>query len=213
MTRSHAFVLPLLAVLVLAGSSVAAPTESPSTSATIQTFHQSQIEMAEWALGRFESAGLDLPPVRIVFPGRDLALCGGAQGRAYLNLDPVEVRMCWNSEFTLLHELAHVWEAFNMTADQREPFMDMRDGVASWAGLDVAWESRGREHAANVIGWGLLEDPHPISRTYPNDVASMIEAFTFLTGQAPLHDGGEGIQHPDRTLFDGSPSAPIRSGR
>ncbi|KAA3637869.1 MAG: hypothetical protein DWP92_07145 [Armatimonadetes bacterium] len=213
MKRPHAFAATFLAVLVLVGSTAAATNGRPSTPVTIEASDPSQTEMAERAVDRFAQAGLKLPPLRIVFPGRDLSLCGGAQGRAYLSAEPVEVRMCWNSEFTLLHELAHVWEAFNMAASRHEPFMNMREGVASWAGLGVAWESRGREHAANVIGWGLLEDPHPISRTYPNDIASMIEAFTFLTGRAPLHDGGEGIQHPDRTLFDGTASAPIRSGR
>jgi hypothetical protein len=125
----------------------------------------------------------------------------------------MEIRMCWNDEFILLHELAHVWEARHVAADKHEPFMAMRHRVESWAGTDVPWAARGREHAANVIAWGLLEDPYPISTTYPNDVASMMEAFTYLTGVKPLHDGGPGIQQPDRSYINGRTNPPLESGR
>ena len=80
-------------------------------------------------------------------------------------------------------------------------------------GRDVAWAARGREHAANVIAWGLLENPHPISTPYPNDIANMIDAFNHLTDADPLHDGGPGIQHPDRSLIDGRSNPPLESGR
>jgi len=206
MFKLHTILLPVIATLLLSG------TTANQDDATIAADEPGQQQMAEWALERFAEAGFDLPRLIIRFPGRDLSHCGGSQGRAYLDHDPIEIRMCWNSEFILLHELAHVWEAHNVDASNHEPFMAMRDGVVSWAGLDVEWDERGREHAANVIAWGLLEDPHPISTTYPNDVASMREAFIFLTGVDPLHDGGPGIQHPDRSLFDGS-SPPLESGR
>jgi hypothetical protein len=169
--------------------------------------------MTEWALSRYAEAGLDLPPLVIRFVGPDLSSCGGAQGRAYLGRDPVEIRMCWNDKFILLHELAHVWAAHHLPTERRETFMEGRDGVESWADADVAWEERGSEHAANVIAWGLLESPYPISRTYPNDVTSMIGAFTLLTDTEPLHDGGPGIQHPDRSLYRGRHNPPLDSGR
>ncbi|MDH3308566.1 MAG: hypothetical protein OEO77_13745, partial [Acidimicrobiia bacterium] len=99
-------------------------------------------------------------------------------------------RVCWNSELILLYELAHVWEAQAVSPTRHEPFMAMRDGVKSWAGIDDAWEARGRAHAANVIAWGLLEDPYPVSLTYPNDPDSLLSAFRYLTNADPLHDGG-----------------------
>jgi hypothetical protein len=121
--------------------------------------------------------------------------------------------MCWNDPFILLHELAHVWEAAQVPTERHQTFMDLRDGVESWAGLDVAWDERGREHAANVIAWGLHENPHPISRTYPNDNISMIDAFTYLTDVEPLHDGGAGIQQPDRSLHQDRHNPSLESGR
>jgi hypothetical protein len=207
MFKLHTILLPLVATLLLSGAT------TEQSNVTIEAQEPGQQQMAEWALDRYAAAGFDLPPLVIRFLGRDLSECGGSQGKVYLDRDPIEIHMCWNSEFILLHELAHAWEAHNVAADKHEPFMAMRDGVVSWAGLDAGWEERGREHAANVIAWGLLEDPYPISTTYPNDVASMIEAFVFLTGGDPLHDGGSGIQHPDRSLFDERSNPPLESGR
>ncbi len=169
---------------------------------------------AEWGLGRFEAAGLQLPTLIIEFSTQGVDECDGAPARTYLNESPIVVKMCWNNRFMLLHELGHVWEALNVSAGKHEPFMAMRSDVTSWAGLDVEWVQRGREHAANVIAWGLLENPYPISRTYPNDPDSLCAAFQFLTGIDPLHDGGPGLQEPDRQFFSAERvNEPLESGR
>lgn len=208
MAKLTALIGPLLTALVISGTSLSETHET-----IIETQNEEQQQLAEWALGRYAEAGLDLPPLVIRFPGRDLSFCDGAQARAYLAQDPVEVRMCWNDSFILLHELAHVWEAHHVSHDRHERFMGLRDGVEFWASLEVAWDERGREHAANVIAWGLLQDPYLISRTYPNDPASMIDAFTYLTDVEPLHDGGPGVQQPDRSLYRGRHNAALESGR
>ena len=207
MVKLNSILLPLVATLLLSGATV------DDVEITIDTQDPDQRLMAETAIGRFEEAGFDLPPLVIKFPGSDLELCDGSQGKVFLDHDPIEIRMCWSSEFILLHELAHVWEAHNVAPAKHEPFMAMRDGVLSWASFDVAWDERGREQAANVIAWGLLEDPYPIPRTYPNDPDSMLEAFRFLTGSEPLHDGGTPIQTPDRTLASGRSNPQLESGR
>lgn len=89
----------------------------------------------------------------------------------------------------------------------------MRQDVHFWSGGEVSWAQRGTEHAANVIAWGLSEAPFLVSRTYPNDPQSMIASFEHLTGHAPLHDGGEGVQLVDRTEFQQTESRPIESGQ
>ena len=173
-----------------------------------------QQEMAEWALGRYEAAGLELPSLIIDFAGRDTSECRGAAGSVYLDRAPIVVKLCWDDRFVLLHELAHVWAADNIPAAKHEPFMAMRTDAVSWGGAEVVWEQRGKEHAANVIAWGVLEDPFPISRTYPNDPDSLRSAFEFLTGTHPLHDGGPEIQQPDRQFFSAHrTSTPLESGR
>lgn len=199
--------------LVVAGALFSGATTAPDSTVNVVGGTSEQRAMAEWAVGRFAEAGLHLPPVEISFPGRDQSECGGAPARAYLDRDPVEVRVCWNSEMMLLHELAHVWEAHAVPQSCHEPFMAMRDGVKSWADLDDAWEERGREHVANVIAWGMLENPYPVSRTYPNDPDSLMTAFRLLTGTDPLHDGGPGIPVLDRSFFEGRSNAPLETGR
>jgi hypothetical protein len=77
----------------------------------------------------------------------------------------------------------------------------------------VPWHRRGMEHAANVIAWGLLDDPYPLSRTYPNDPQSLTEAFRLLTESDPLHDGGSTVSLPDRRLYEGRSNPPLESGR
>lgn len=203
----------ILATLLLAGTftTQTAPGEAETV---ISGGTSRQVEMASWAVARYEAAGLDLPPLVIEFVGRDLAGCGGAPGRAYPRRTPAQVKLCWNDPILVLHELAHVWEAHNVAATDHEPFMAMRTGVESWVGADIAWVRQGREHAANVIAWGVLDEPRPVLRTYPNDPDSLRAAFEFLTGTEPLHDGGPPIAEPDREFFTGDRSNPaLESGR
>lgn len=171
-----------------------------------------QRSLAAWALERYERAGLALPPLTIVFAGRDQAACDGSPARTYFDETPM-VKMCWNDRFILLHELAHVWVAQNVPPANHVAFMQMRDDVQAWAGIAVPWANRGAEHAANVIAWGLLEKPYPISRTYPNDKEGLLKAFEFLTGRTPLHDGGPDKRTPERATFVGRSSPPLESGQ
>lgn len=212
MTKFTALLLPLLLPLVASFTLVDNPAPSPQR-VTIEGGGQAETELVSWAVGRFVEAGLDLPPITVRFLGKDLTLCDGAQARADVAEERVVLRVCWYDRFVLLHELGHVWEARNVPVEAHQQFMELRDGVEAWSSVEVPWDARGREHAANVIAWGLLDDPYPISRTYPNDVVSMIDAFTFLTGVTPLHDGGAGVQHPDRSLIGERQNAPLESGR
>lgn len=215
-------ILALTAVSLTTGAVLSRPAQDVdpalapvNDSLTVITAENVDQQMtAEWGLGRFEAAGLQLPTLIIEFVTQDVDECDGAPARTYLNESPIVVKMCWDSRFMLLHELSHVWEALTLSAGKHEPFMAMRSDVTSWAGLDVEWVQRGREHAANVIAWGLLENPYPISRTYPNDSDSLRAAFQFLTGTDPLHDGGRDIQEPDRQFFGPERvNEPLESGR
>lgn len=205
-----------LVTALLSPASVAtlqAESARPRPVIEIETQNRAQLEMARWAIHRFEEAGLGLPDLKIVFPEGDLRPCNGAPATALTNQQPVELRICWNDKFIVLHELAHAWEAHNLPLDRREPFMALRSDVDSWTGADVPWPQRGIEHAANVIAWGLLEDPYPISRTYPNDPDSLKQAFRLLTDIEPLHDGGSPVTTPDRRLYEGRVNPPLESGR
>jgi hypothetical protein len=180
-----------------------------STTADSEEDHQ----LAEWAFSRFVEAGLELPPTVVEFVGPSLTPCGGAQATARLAPEPAVVSVCWGSELVILHELAHIWEAHAVSAEQRRLFMLSREGVASWADPADPWADQGREHAANVIAWALMEDPSVIGRTYPNDRASLEEGFVILTGRKPLHlEGGEPVM-VDRSAFDSAAARQAAAGR
>ncbi len=201
-----------MAVSLLSGAAIH-PARGVSQTSVVADDAQ-QHEMAMSAVERFGMAGLDLPPVILEFDGPNQAACGGAPARTSITAESNLIRLCWTDEFILLHELAHVWVSFNVRPAQHEPFMAMRNDVQLWASSQVPWEQRGCEHAANVIAWGLLEDPYPISRTYPNDPAALRSAFVLLTGTNPLHDGGPAIQEPDLGFFTADRSNPrLESGR
>jgi len=171
-----------------------------------------QRALAEWAVERYETAGLVLPSLNIEFVGPDQIACGGVPARTYFEETPT-VKMCWNNEFMLLHELAHVWVEQNVPPTDRDSFTAMRDDVRGWAGTEVPWSERASEHAANIIAWGLQEKPYLISRTYPNDKDSLLEAFEFLTGSEPLHDGGRDMRAVDPASLVDRPRPPLESGR
>jgi len=213
-TFTRALASTLLAGLI--GATVLFSTSAPAATAplvTIDTDIQEQRQMAEWAVARFAEASLHLPALIIEFPGKDLDLCDGAQGRTYIGDGPTVVKMCWNDPFILLHELGHAWAAANVPEDKHDRFMAMRTDVDSWSGAGVPWDQLGGEHAANVIAWGLLEKPYPVSRTYPNDPDSLTTAFEFLTDADPLHDGGPRISQPDPWFSNGRSNDSLEMGR
>ena len=125
-----------------------------------------QRSLAEWALERYERAGLALPPLTIVFAGQDRAACDGSPARTYFDETPM-VKMCWNDRFMLLHELGHVWVAQNVPPADHVAFMQMRDDVRVWADTAVPWADRGSEHAANVIAILQAEARRVISSNQP----------------------------------------------
>lgn len=211
-TRSIARTICLVLIVLSSGhASALDPETHPDVRIAATSTEQEAI--AEWAIGRFTAAGLRLPDVTIEIFASDQSNCGGVPARTYLDRTPAAVKICWSDPFVLLHELAHVWEARNVSKETREDFSVSRVGVRSWASREVDWDERGREHAANVIAWGLLEDPYPVSRTYPNDPDSMRAGFAILTGTEPLHDGGHGVRKPDRSLFGGRANPALESGR
>jgi hypothetical protein len=201
-----------------AGAIPAKPEVTPPVAITADS--DDDRALAQWALSRFVEADLELPPLVVEFIGPSLEPCGGAQATARLAHEPVVVSVCWGTQLVILHELAHVWEAQAVSTEQRQRFMLTREGVASWSDPADPWADQGREHAANVIAWALMEDPVVIGRTYPNDRASLEEGFAILTGRNPLHaEGGEPVM-VDRAAFDSvaarqeaASRAGIRSGR
>ena len=153
-----------------------------------------QAQHAEWALARFEAAGLELPPLTIVFHD-DYQSCGMREGVLRIVGENVTIHECQNdpsrSQRSLLHELAHTWDhvAGSIDTDTRTDFLRLRD-LQSWDDDELPWNQRGEEQAAEIIAWGLMHQPAPIPTSVgdrgPQDTLSLTTSFTLLTGIRPL---------------------------
>lgn len=81
------------------------------------------------ALDQFSNAGWPLGNLEIR-PG-DEDGCGGNAGVRYIEDGYDVVEICTSVEWTLLHELGHVWAATYLDDDQRTEWVTMR-GLDSW---------------------------------------------------------------------------------
>ncbi len=156
--------------------------------ATVYAESADQVARVEWALGRFEQLGLKMPAVEVWYFA-DFSGCAdpanpSRQRSGYLLIehDKYTIYVC-GPEFTLLHELAHVWDHSQLTDDLRDRFLAKR-GLENWDGVE--WARCGGEHLAYVLAWGLQDGNVRPSRTKPNDDDSLYEAFVLATGAAPL---------------------------
>ena len=152
-----------------------------------------QVEDAVWALDRFDSAGLELPSLSIVFHD-DYESCGMREGVLRISGDEIVIHECESdparSRRNLLHELAHVWDRYGPLDDHtRSAFLSMR-GLRAWSDCHLLWNQRGEEQAAEIIAWGLMVRSAPIP-TSVGDSGSQAEAdlsaaFELLTGTSPM---------------------------
>jgi hypothetical protein len=185
-------VILVLAAAVFAGGDVRGERESAPLAVAqgIWAFgadseHQ---RLVRWALGRYEQAGLRVPPVEVHFHP-DTSGCYGHLGS---ELDGrVDICVVIVSEIArdaVLHEMGHAWVDENVSATVRERFMRMR-GLTAWNDQNVIWDDRGFEHAAETLTWALGH--RFIAPGIPdNDPDRLTAAFELLTGGLPLPHPG-----------------------
>lgn len=168
---------------------------SPTT-----TLDRDQRELVDFALERFERAGLELPSdLRITFPA-DKARCFD-YGGVYVP-SKVEVRICRPSDTTIVHELAHAWIESTFSDRERMAFMELR-GLDTWTG-GAKWDERGAEQAAEVLTWALMDRDitfrwleHGPNNTFVETFRllkidkskheDLVEAYRLLTGTDPVY--------------------------
>lgn len=189
-----------IAVLLTGVQSEHPATDLPATSTTaveptrpglqIQADGEDWHELFAWAEARFSAAGLEIPGA-LVSVMSDADGCGGNAGR-YVPGDVPEVQICVDREPTsriskliVLHELAHLWAENRLDDATRSEFLDVRQ-LASWIDLDSPSHEWGAEHAAEVLSWGLMDEPVRIIRIYDASPEALTEAFQVLTGTMPL---------------------------
>lgn len=137
--------------------------------------------MVRWAVGRFESAGLQPPSVEIEFHSASSG-CRGHLGFARSG----QVDVCTTLENamarrTVLHEMSHVWLDEHVDDVTEARFLRLRD-LSSWNGSSDPWRLRGCEQGAEILSWALGE--RILRPQIPDDHPDRIaEAYRVLTGQ------------------------------
>ena len=142
-----------------------------------------QQEMARWAIGRFEAAGLSLPSLEIRFHPTPLGCDGRSGGYSDGKVDLCGVHVNLMSRRTLLHEMAHGWVGSAVSADLKARFLRLRQ-LDSWNDRALDWDERGTEHAADIISWALCDQGTgirlpSIPRNAPDQLA---DGYELLTG-------------------------------
>ncbi len=130
-----------------------------------------QLALVEWAIARFDTAGLDRPPVsHVTFPPT-MPCVPGVSGMTFCGTDTCSIDICTGPEAftettafpldarrTILHELGHAWNATFVDEATRQAFLALRN-LNQWNG-DV-WQDSGNEQAAEILMWGLIRTPSP----------------------------------------------------
>lgn len=167
------------------------PSLTPAeTSHTYSFRSESDATLTQWALARFQRAGLQLPPLAIAF--HDVKQpCDGHPG-FYRSGTPAHIDICgfaWNQsptapKKTILHELAHAWDRHNLTEDIRLRFLRFR-GLDTWGDEQTPWEEQGFEHAAEVIAWALMDRELDMVTIRDADPTTLAQAYELLTSTPP----------------------------
>jgi hypothetical protein len=147
----------------------------------------------EGAVARFRSVGLELPELRIYAHSAGEG-CRGHSGRFTHGPAGSRVDLCNRSEYTILHELAHVWEHHNMSDATRQEFLD-RAGLEAWSDPELDWAERGIEAAAQTIAWGLLDVPIARPETFDEEI-HLFELLTGITSPRLPGEVGSGSMPP-----------------
>lgn len=188
--------LALLAFVLLFGAG--APVEASATSdhqpweadyavtyqdqdLTVYAQTQAQVDLALRAVGLYEQRGYDLPHVEM-WMGSDTSQC------IHPNGDQVRGFATWRSgqavlfhcgdAFTMLHELAHVYDRHTLTDEVRQAFLALR-GLVLWQDT-ASWDHSGEEHFANLLAWGLDESARREATKLLGDDATNELAFAAL---------------------------------
>ncbi len=182
-----------------------ATVQAPRPEKAIHTDNADLAVFAQWALGRYAQAGLELPALNIYFHENNESCKGYSalhrRSEAGSQIDICSTIRTPKLEGTILHEMAHAWAAHNLTDQQRQTFIELQ-GLDAWYDKDASWNERGTEQAAEIIAWGLGETSRPPRWIPNNDPESLTTAYQQLTGTDPITDNTDEWQEgqpPPRT--------------
>jgi hypothetical protein len=183
----------LLVALLLVVVGVGGPASPGLSSPGVDDLPADVRQVVDWAVGRFEAAGMELPALRVVYHGDDADPCAGYLG-VHRQVDDVHrIELCTSlrgrvMEVLVLHEMAHAWIEREVGDDAREQFRQLR-GWTHWRDhAAVAWHENGSEQAAEILAWGLLDRPMQVVRIHEASCEDLVVGYRTLTGVEPLNE-------------------------
>jgi hypothetical protein len=144
--------------------------------------------LVRWAFGRYEHAGLEVPPTDVHFHPDTTGCYGHIGSQLGRRVDVCVVIVSEIARDALLHEMGHAWVDENVSATVRERFMRLR-GLTAWNDESVIWDERGSEHAAETLAWALGHR-YMAPGIPDHDPHRLTAAFQLLTGGLPLPQPG-----------------------
>lgn len=162
----------------------------PSPSLEVNGATAAERAVTEWAIDRFDLAGLTLPNITLHFRGDHE--CGGAAG-LYRHATAT-VTVCNRGGHdnpprqVLLHELAHAWSLHTMDDGDIAEFLADQD-LDDWIDSDAMYWRQGAERVAEYVAWGLQDsaDEERSIWTYGKACDDLADAFRLVTGSEPLN--------------------------
>lgn len=174
--------MAIVAAIALSRSPLSAASPRPVA------FHDatpSQRALVEWAVHRYDLAGLELPPVDVTFHP-DPAGCGGNSGTyAAGHLDVCVTEPSEYARNVVVHELAHSWCEAHLSVEDQRRFLRLR-GLTTWGSTSQPWAYRGAEQAAEIITWGVGDRAIPPLLEQDDEPGQLRRAFAVITGRSPL---------------------------
>ena len=130
---------PVQATEIIHGVRILAPTEALHESVSL-------------ALATFADAGWPIHNTEIRWSDHE---CNGAVAFHAEERGHHVIVMCTDAEWTLLHELGHVWSDLYLDDEAKTEWVHRR-GLDSWH--EGAYDDRGTEQAAQAVAFGLYSD-------------------------------------------------------
>ena len=164
-----------VAIIFTLGTPVSKNTVEPNNAIhTMTNLTVAQHEMINHSLTLFQDAGLRLPGIDFVGHA-DRAMCNDKDGIARLCTTETNL---WQKRI-VIHEMAHAWDHHTLDHEAREELMAIRT-IKGWR--DGEWHERGAEHAAEIITWGVIDQPLNITTIEENSCQELRTGYATLTG-------------------------------
>ena len=162
--------------------------ESPAQPHTFTGLSPAQTSQIEDSLELFEQANLDLPGIDFIAYD-DRTQCNAKDGLTLRHDHRSEIRICskktgpWEKRIAI-HEIAHAWDHHTLGDAEREAFLSIRR-AKGWR--EGEWVERGEEQAAEIITWGISDEPIGALWIDEKSCAELLAGYLALTGEQPLH--------------------------